>query len=83
MDANQMLMRLKRKQSQPFKYPLIYMTSRRLLMELITNTKFLYHTSFYIPNYKDTLVYNNSNFIVREVKMDFNKNKVIITAYKA
>ena len=41
------------------------------------------HTTFYIPNIKDTLVYNNSNFIVREVKRDFNTNKVIITAYKA
>ena len=41
------------------------------------------HAAFYIPNFKDTLVYNNSNFIVREVKRDFNKNKVIITAYKA
>lgn len=40
------------------------------------------HASFYIPNIKDTLVYNNSNFIVREVKRDFNSNKVIITAYK-
>lgn len=39
--------------------------------------------AFYIPNIKDTLVYNNINFIVREVKRDFNKNKVIITAYKA
>ena len=39
--------------------------------------------AFYIPNIKDTLVYNDSNFIVREVKRDFNKNKVIITAYKA
>ena len=41
------------------------------------------HASFYIPNIKDTLVYNNSNFIVREVQRDFNSNKVIITAYKA
>ena len=41
------------------------------------------HTTFYIPNIKDTLIYNNSNFIVREVKRDFNSNKVIITAYKA
>ena len=39
--------------------------------------------AFYIPNLKDVLVYNDSNFIVREVKRDFNKNKVIITAYKA
>lgn len=39
--------------------------------------------AFYIPNIKDTLVYNDSNFIVREVKRDFNTNKVIITAYKA
>lgn len=39
--------------------------------------------AFYIPNLKDTLVYHNSNFIVREVKRDFNTNKVIITAYKA
>ena len=36
--------------------------------------------AFYIPNLKDTLVYHDSNFIVREVKRDFNKNKVIITA---
>lgn len=41
------------------------------------------HALFYIPNIKDTLVYNNSNFIVRKVKRDFNTNKVIITAYKA
>ena len=39
--------------------------------------------AFYIPNLKDTLVYHDSNFIVREVKRDFNSNKVIITAYKA
>ena len=41
------------------------------------------HAAFYIPNFKDTLVYNNSEFIVREVKRDFNTNNVIITAYKA
>ena len=41
------------------------------------------HASFYIPNLKDVLVYNNSNFIVREVKRDFNTNDVIINAYKA
>ena len=41
------------------------------------------HASFYIPNFKDTIVYNNSEFIVREVKRDFNTNNVIITAYKA
>lgn len=43
----------------------------------------LSQAAFYIPNLKDVLVYNDSNFIVREVKRDFNKNKVIITAYKA
>ena len=43
----------------------------------------LSQAAFYIPNIKDTLVYHDSNFIVREVKRDFNKNKVIITAYKA
>ena len=43
----------------------------------------LSHAAFYIPNFKDTLVYNNSEFIVREVKRDFNTNNVIITAYKA
>ena len=43
----------------------------------------LSQASFYIPNIKDVLVYHDSNFIVREVKRDFNKNKVIITAYKA
>ena len=42
----------------------------------------LSQAAFYIPNLKDTLVYHDSNFIVREVKRDFNKNKVIITAYK-
>lgn len=42
----------------------------------------LSQTAFYIPNLKDTLVYHDSNFIVREVKRDFNKKKVIITAYK-
>ena len=42
----------------------------------------LSHAAFYIPNFKDTLVYRNSNFIVREVKRDFNTKNVIITAYK-
>ena len=41
------------------------------------------HAAFYIPNFKDTIVYNNSEFIVREVKRDFNTNNVTITAYKA
>ena len=41
------------------------------------------HAAFYIANFKDTLVYNNSEFIVREVKRDFNTNNVTITAYKA
>ena len=41
------------------------------------------HAAFYIPNFKDTLVYNNSDFIVREVKRDFNTNNIIVTAYKA
>ena len=41
------------------------------------------HAAFYIPNFKDTLLYNNNDFIVREVKRDFNTNNVIITAYKA
>ena len=41
------------------------------------------HAALYIPNFKDTLVYNNSEFIVREVKRDFNTNNVTITAYKA
>ena len=43
----------------------------------------LSHAAFYIPNFKDTIVYNNSDFIVKEVKRDFNTNNVIITAYKA
>ena len=43
----------------------------------------LSHAAFYIPNFKDMLVYNNSEFIVREVKRDFNTNNVTITAYKA
>ena len=43
----------------------------------------LSHAAFYIPNFKDTIVYNNSDFIVREVKRDFNTNNVSITAYKA
>ena len=43
----------------------------------------LSHAAFYIPNFKDTLVYNNSEFIVKEVKRDFNTNNVTITAYKA
>ena len=43
----------------------------------------LSHAAFYIPNYKDTLVYNNNEFIVREVKRDFNTNNVIVTAYKS
>ena len=41
------------------------------------------HAAFYIPNFKDTIVYNNSEFIVKEVKRDFNTNNVSITAYKA
>ena len=41
------------------------------------------HAAFYIPNFKDTIVYNNSDFIVKEVKRDFDTNNVIITAYKA
>ena len=43
----------------------------------------LSHAALYIPNFKDTLIYNNSDFIVKEVKRDFNTNTVIITAYKA
>ena len=43
----------------------------------------LSQAAFYIPNLKDILIYHDSNFIVREVKRDFNTNKVIITAYKA
>ena len=43
----------------------------------------LSHAAFYIPNYKDTIVYNNNDFIVKEVKRDFNSNNVTITAYKA
>ena len=43
----------------------------------------LSQAAFYISNLKDTLVYHDSNFIVREVKRDFNKKKVIITTYKA
>ena len=43
----------------------------------------LSQAAFYIPNLKDILIYHDSNFIVREVKRDFNKNKVIITTYKA
>ena len=43
----------------------------------------LSQAAFYIPNLKDILIYHDSNFVVREVKRDFNKNKVIITAYKA
>ena len=41
------------------------------------------HAAFYIPNFKDTLFYNNSEFIVKEVKRDLNTNNVTITAYKA
>ena len=43
----------------------------------------LSHAAFYIPNFKDTIVYNNNEFIVREVKRDFNTNNVTITVYKA
>ena len=43
----------------------------------------LSHAAFYIPNFKDTIVYNNSDFIVKEVKRDFNTNNISITAYKA
>ena len=42
----------------------------------------LSHAAFYIPNFKDTIVYNNGEFIVREVKRDYNTNNVTITAYK-
>ena len=42
----------------------------------------LSHAAFYIPNFKDSVVYNNSEFIVKEVKRDFNTNNVIITANK-
>ena len=42
----------------------------------------LSHAAFYIPNFKDTIAYNNSEFIVKEVKRDFNTNNVIITANK-
>lgn len=42
----------------------------------------LSQAAFYIPNYKDTIAYNNNDFIVREVKRDFKTNNVIITAYK-
>ena len=41
------------------------------------------HAAFYIPNFKDTIVYNNSDFIVKEVKRDFNTNNISITAYKS
>ena len=41
------------------------------------------HAAFYIPNFKDTIVYNNSDFIVKEVKRNFNTNNVTITAYKS
>lgn len=41
------------------------------------------HAAFYIPNFKDTIVYNNSEFIVKEVKRNFNTNNVTITAYKS
>ena len=41
------------------------------------------HAAFYIPNFKDTLVYNNNDFIVKEVKRDFDTNNISITAYKA
>ena len=43
----------------------------------------LSHAAFYIPNFKDTLVYNNNDFIVKEVKRDFDTNNISITAYKA
>ena len=43
----------------------------------------LSHAAFYIPNFKDTIAYNNSEFIVKEVKRDLNTNNVTITAYKA
>lgn len=41
------------------------------------------HAAFYIPNFKDTLVYNNSDFIVMEVKRDFDEKSIIISAYKS
>ena len=43
----------------------------------------LSHAAFYIPNFKDTIVYNNNEFIVKEVKRDFNTNNISITAYKS
>lgn len=54
----------------------------------LDGTHYKYHVplsqaAFYIPNLKDTLIYHDSNFIVKEIKRDLNTNKVIITAYKA
>ena len=43
----------------------------------------LSHAAFYIPIFKDTIAYNNSVFIVMEVKRDLNTNNITITAYKA
>ena len=43
----------------------------------------LSQAAFYIPNFKDTLVCRNSEFVVREVKRDLSNNTVSITAYKA
>ena len=43
----------------------------------------LSHAAFYIPNLKDALVYNISDFIVMGIKRDFNSNNISITAYKA
>ena len=73
------------KKAEPTIHITIKLYSKQTTLE---GTHYKYHVpisqaAFYIPNFKDTLVYNNINFIVREVKRDFNKNKVIITAYKA
>ena len=43
----------------------------------------LSQADFYIPNLKNALVYNNTLFIVMEVKRDLDTNDVIINAYKA
>lgn len=73
------------KKAEPTIHITIKLYSKQTTLD---GTHYKYHVpisqaAFYIPNFKDVLVYNDSNFIVREVKRNFNTNKVTITAYKA
>ena len=70
------------KKAEPTIQISINLSDKNKALEEIRYQVPLSHAAFYIPNFKDTLVYDKSNFIVKEVKRDFNSNNVIITAYK-